>query len=308
MSRTRRQLPPFRALQAFHAVAHSGSISRAAAELQVSAGAVSQQIRLLERHVGVPLLERSGRGVALTLLGRDYHRQIAVAFATLLKAQETIDRMSKATEVTISALPSLVTTWLTPCLFEFREHHPTASLRLIGSEDEPDADADVDFRLSYGHRVLEYPRFAELFVDSVVPVCSPAFARTAALRTPADLPKLPLIHIEWDRDFTPAPSWRDWFQSLGLTVQATLPGLTFSLSSAAIAAAVTGHGLALAQLSMVDADIKAGRLTVPFESRLPLAEPYFVAWTSAALKKVHGPVLLSWLIAAGRAKEEARHS
>ncbi|MEP7244158.1 MAG: LysR substrate-binding domain-containing protein [Gammaproteobacteria bacterium] len=305
MSRARRRLPPFRALQAFHAVAESGSVSRAAAELQVSAGAVSQQIRLLERHVGVALLERSGRGVALTLAGRDYHRQIAVAFATLMKAQESIDRMGKVTEVTISALPSLVTTWLTPCLFEFRAHHPAASLRLIGSEDEPEDDAGVDFRLSYGHRVREYPRFTELFVDSVVPVCSPAFARTSALRTPADLPKLPLIHIEWDRDFTPAPTWGDWFRSVGLTVNSTLPGLSFSLSSAAIAAAVSGHGLALAQLSMVEADIKAGRLTVPFESRLPLAEPYFVAWNIAALKKVHGPLLLSWLIAAGRAKDVA---
>ncbi|MGH8315208.1 MAG: LysR family transcriptional regulator, partial [Steroidobacterales bacterium] len=125
MPRPRHRLPPFRALQAFHAVAQSGSVSRAAAELQVSAGAVSQQIRLLESHVGVQLIERSGRGVALTVLGRNYHSQIAVAFETLLKAQESVERKSKTLQVTISALPSLVSTWLTPCLFEFREHHPT---------------------------------------------------------------------------------------------------------------------------------------------------------------------------------------
>lgn len=302
----RPRLPPFRALQAFHAVAQAGSVSRAAAELQVSAGAISQQIRLLERHVGIQLVERSGRGVALTSLGRNYHSQIAVAFDTLLKAQQSIERKSKVLDVTISALPSLVTTWLTPCLFEFRKYHSTASLRLIGSEDEPDSNSDVDFRLSYGHRVRAYPRFVELFVDRVVPVCSPAFAQTANLETPTDLQRMPLIHIEWDRDFTPAPTWGDWFRSVGLTVNATLPGLSFSLSSAAIAAAVSGHGLALAQLSMVEAELQAGRLTVPFNSSLSLAEPYFVAWKTAALKKAHGPLLLSWLIAAGRAKDVAR--
>ncbi|MEJ0035574.1 MAG: LysR family transcriptional regulator [Gammaproteobacteria bacterium] len=306
MARRRNQLPPFRALQAFHALAESGSVSRAAAELQVSAGAVSQQIRLLERHVGVPLVERAGRGVALTLFGRDYSRHIAVAFQTLLKAQESIERTAKATDISLSALPSLVSTWLTPCLFEFREHHPAASLRLIGSEDEPKDDGEVDFRISYGHRVRGYPRFAELFVDGVIPVCSPAFARSVSLKTPADAPRLPLIHIEWDRDFTPLPTWGDWFRSVGLNVQDTLPGLSFSLSSVGIAAAVAGHGLVLAQFSMVEADIKAGRLHVPFHSSLPLAEPYFVAWSTSALKKVHGPLLLSWLIAAGRAKQTER--
>jgi LysR family transcriptional regulator, glycine cleavage system transcriptional activator len=303
MRRTRQRLPPFRALQAFHAIAQSGSVSRAAAELQVSSGAVSQQIRLLERHLGLPLIERSGRGVALTSLGRNYHRQIAVVFEMLLRAQESIERTSKATNVTISALPSLVTTWLTPCLFEFLEQHPAAALRLIGSEDEPGEDTEVDFRLSYGHRVRGYGRFIELFVDRVVPVCAPSFAKTAALGTPANLLSLPLIHIEWDRDFTPAPTWADWFQSVGLTVSAALPGLSFSLSSAAIAAAVSGRGLALAQLSMIEADLKAGHLIKPFEASVPLAEPYFVAWNAAALAKIHGPLLLSWLIAAGRSKD-----
>ena len=306
MTRARHRLPPFRALRAFSAVAQSGSVSRAAIELQVSAGAVSQQIRLLERHLGVQLIERSGRGVALTVLGGKYFRQIAGVFETLLKAQDSIERSCKATEITISALPSLVSTWLTPCLFGFREQHAAATLRLIGSDEEPENDEQVDFRISYGDRVRAYPRFAELFVDSVVPVCSTAFARNVSLQAPADLLRLPLIHIEWGRDFKPAPTWADWFRSVGVAVNGVQPGLSFSLSSAAIAAAVSGHGLALAQLSMVEAEIKAGRLTVPFDANLRLAEPYFVAWSSAALKKVHGSLLRSWLISAGRDKDTSR--
>ena len=304
MPRNPHHLPPLRALRAFNAVAQLGSVSRAAAELQVSAGAVSQQIRLLEQRVGVRLIERSGRGVALTNLGRTYFRDIAVAFEMLMKAQKSLERACKVMEITISALPSLVTTWLTPCMFEFRERHATAALRLIGSEDEPGIEEEqVDFRISYGHRVRAYSRFAELFVDSVVPVCSSRLASTVSLKTPADLLRLPLIQIEWDRDFTPAPTWADWFRSVGLTMNGVQPGLSFSLSSAAIAAAVAGHGLALAQRSMVEADIKAARLTVPFDWSLPLAESYFVTWNPAALEKAHGSPLLSWLIEAGRKKD-----
>lgn len=300
MSRPR--LPSLRALRAFDAVARLGGVSQAAADLQVSAGAVSQQIRLLELHVGAQLIERAGRGVVLTRLGRAYHGTIGVAFEALLAAQDAIECSRKATDITISALPSLISTWLIPCLVRFRNQHGTAALHLVGGEDEPDiADDKVDFRISYGHRVRKYPRFTELFVDSVVPVCAPTLARTAGLRTPRDLLRLPLIRLEWERDFTPAPSWEEWFRSVGLALDRAPPGLSFSMSSAAIAAAVEGDGLALAQRSMIEAELAAGRLMVPFDKPLLLPEAYFVAWDAGALTKTHGQLLLPWLVETGRA-------
>ena len=303
MKGTIARLPSVRALLAFDSLARLGSISQAALDLHVSAGAVSQQIRLLERHLGVPLVERSGRGVVLTSLGRSYHSQVSVAFDALLRAQDKIERIRGATDITISALPSVLATWLATSLVKFRERHSAAALHLIGSEAEPAIDDEkVDFRISYGHRVRPYQHFAELFVDSVVPVGAPLLANAAALQRPADLLKLPLIAIEWDGDFTPAPSWIDWFRSVGLTPGSVPVGLTFSLSSAAIAAAVAGHGIALAQLSMVEAELEAGRLVVPFRFPLPLPEPYFIAWSPAALKKVYGPLLLSWLVSARRGR------
>jgi len=292
-------LPPFRALRAFNAVAQFGSVSLAAGDLQVSPGAISQQVRLLERHLGLRLLERSGRGVALTAKGLSYHRKILIAFDTLLQAQRSLVQSGHHAEVTVSALPSLVTTWLSPCLFEFREHHQEAVIRLIGSDVEPRTEERIDIRITYGHRVRAYSRFTKLFVDSVVPVCSPALARTASLATPADLLRLPLIHIEWEGDFTPAPTWSDWFRSVGIVGVTIPPGLICSLSSVAIGAAIAGRGLALAQISMVAADLKAGRLMIPFEQRLPLPDAYFMTWNSTALKNSHGSALLSWLIAAG---------
>jgi LysR family glycine cleavage system transcriptional activator len=300
-SRKTDQLPSLRALQSFDAVVRAGSISQAATELHVSGGAVSQQVRLLEKHLGVRLIERDGRGIAITRRGRAYHQQAGTALALLLKAQLDIERARKTTGLTISALPSVVSSWLGPSLFKFRKRYPAAHIHLIGSDDEPrEEDLSYDFRISYGHRSRNYRHFAELFTDSAVPVCSPSLARSAGVKDPADLLRFPLIGTDWGSGFTPAPSWGEWFRGVGLTLNHTPPGVSFSLSGAAIAAAVEGHGFALAQLSMVEAELRTGRLVAPFKKALVLAEPYFLAWTADALEKRHGSVLHTWLVAAGR--------
>ena len=309
MNRKNTELPSLRALRAFDAVVRTGSISQAASELHVSGGAVSQQIRLLEKHLGVRLLERDGRGVAVTRRGRAYHQNISGALLTLRKAQQDIERARNMPGLTISALPSLVTTWLGPSLFKFRKRYPASSIHLIGSDDEPQPDdMQFDFRISYGERARSYRHCAELFVDSAVPVCSPWIARAAGLSQPADLLRFPLIGTDWGTGFTPAPNWVEWFRSVGLTMDRSAPGLSFSLSGAAIAAAVEGHGFALAQLSMVESELRSGRLVVPFDKPLRLAEPYFIAWSPDALEKRHGSMLHSWLMATGRQFASAKRA
>uniref|UniRef100_UPI0027390C7F helix-turn-helix domain-containing protein n=1 Tax=Stenotrophomonas sp. YIM B06876 TaxID=3060211 RepID=UPI0027390C7F len=67
------KLPPLRALQAFEAVARTGSVMAAALEMGVSAGAVSQQIRKLEELLDLRLFERCGKGMELSTWGRLYH-------------------------------------------------------------------------------------------------------------------------------------------------------------------------------------------------------------------------------------------
>jgi LysR family glycine cleavage system transcriptional activator len=65
---------PLNALRAFECVARHGSVTQAAAELGVTSGAVSQQIRLLEELIGTKLTVRAGRGMALTAQGARHRR------------------------------------------------------------------------------------------------------------------------------------------------------------------------------------------------------------------------------------------
>jgi LysR family transcriptional regulator, glycine cleavage system transcriptional activator len=295
------QLPPLRAVQVFEAVGQTGSITGAARELGISAGAVSQQIKLLEQALGVRLLERRGKGVVLTLWGAAYHDGVAAALARLAKAGEELERLRSEAGLTISTLSSLATKWLGPALFDWRQQQGEIAIHLIGSEAEPRLGSDpVDFRVSYGHRIRQYQHSALLFTDQVVPVCAPALLGGAVLADPRDIVHYPLIGIDWMGEFLPPPGWPQWFATQGLPVGRVAPGMSFSLSSVAIDAAVSGRGFALGQLSMIAADLAAGRLIAPFDHRLPLPEPYFLAWDMAALDRPLGRALQSWLLTLGR--------
>lgn len=290
-----------RALQAFEAVARRGSVSAAASELGVSPGAISQQIHNIEATLGVRLFERRGRSVEPTSWGRMYYERIRVAFDQLRSAQEALQRARSKSGIVLSALPSLAIRWLRPLLFEWRAEHPGAGVRLVGTDEEAMLeDGQVDFRLSYGANVRQYDHFVELFVDRVVPVCSPGFLAEHPVTTVEDVLRGPLIDIEWDVRHRPPPSWADWARSVGLPPPATAGELAFSLSSAGIDAAANGGGFVLGQLAMIADDLANGRLVIPIDRRLTLPESYFLAWDRAVLDRPFGAEFRAFIIAAAR--------
>jgi LysR family transcriptional regulator, glycine cleavage system transcriptional activator len=82
------RLPPLNGLRAFEAAARHMSFKRAADELCVTAGAVSQHVKALETALGVQLFRRSARAIALTPEGRKYLPSIRTAFEVIAKATE----------------------------------------------------------------------------------------------------------------------------------------------------------------------------------------------------------------------------
>jgi len=294
-------LAPLRALQVFEALGRSGSVAGAADELGISAGAVSQQIRRIEQAVGVRLLQRKGRRLELTSWGRLYFDQVEVAFKQLRSAQEVLDRARAKRGLVLSCLPSLASKWIAPLLFDWRAAHPGANVRLIGTHSEPRfGDGRVDFRISYGPRIRSFERYAELFTDWVVPACSPSFLAQHPIRRPTDILALPLIEIDWGSEDLPPPTWADWAASIGARSTDVASELTCSLSSVAIDTAIREGGFVLGQMAMIAEDLRAGRLVIPYDHRLRLPEPYFLAWDGAALDKPLGAEFRRWIMGAGR--------
>jgi len=298
-----RPLAPLRAVQAFEAIVRLGTVTRAAQELEVSAGALSQQIKVLERFLGVPLLERSGRGVVPTAWGRKYIPGVAEGFAALRRAQKIVQQQKHETEIRISAPASISTRWLAGRLFEWSSRHRQSAFQLHASDAEPDLQSgEADFRVTYGDHVLVHAHYAQLFVDAVTPVLSPRLLEHAPA-DPGDLLRYPLIGVDWGPEIdAPPPGWNEWLMHNGVTATLNRVALTFSLSSTAVDAAVNGNGVALAQLSMVGDDLAAGRLIAPFPNRtLSMPKPYYLAWGAAALAKPGGKEMQRWLMGEGRA-------
>jgi LysR family glycine cleavage system transcriptional activator len=291
---------PLKGLQAFEAVGRCGSVSAAALELKVSPGAISQQIRKIESFLGVTLLERNGRTVELTQWGRLYHHEISKGFEQFAAAEQILERARNENALVLSALSSVVNKWIGRRIFDWQALHPDAHVRIVGRDKEPRMGFDdIDFRISYGSDVLQHEHYAELFRDWVVPACSPALIKG---KTPsaAQLLEYPLLHVEWERHFTPYPSWHEFAATAETTLAETAAGLSFTLSSSAIDAAVNKRGVVLAQMSMIADELEAQTLVIPVDIRIPLRDSYFLAWDRAALEKPHGRQFRDWLLIISR--------
>ncbi len=305
--------PPLRAIQAFEALGRCGSVTAAAQELGVSPGAITQQIHVLEKFLQFRLVQRHGRGVELTSWGTMYFSHASGAMDLLRKGMRDLERARRSNHLGVSALPSLTNKWLGPLLFEWKRLNPEANILLEGVDPEPLLeDGAADFRISYGSRRRLHQRCAHLFTDYLVPIASHSLlaGRTLPME-PHDLLKFPLLWIDWGAEFIATPTWRDWFTFVGVAYDLVRCDLTFSLSSAAIDAAMEGRGLVLAQHSMVAGALHSGSLVRLSDLNLPLPEAYFLAWNSSALDKPMGAAFHTWLRGEARrfeAPETARVS
>jgi LysR family transcriptional regulator, glycine cleavage system transcriptional activator len=293
-------LPPMRAIQAFEAIARCGSVAAAADELGVSPGAISQQLHKIEAELNVRLFYREGRTLKLTSWGLAYYPRVRAAFDQLRRAQHALNLARTKRSIVLSTLHSL-SAWLRRHLLSWHEVHTGVSVTLLGTDKESPLQEDgIDFRLCYGSDARKYDRFAELFVDAVVPVCAPELIRRYPVRSEADIVAAPLIEIAWEARHPAPPTWADWAWSVGLGARETRSNLAFSQSDAAIDAALCGGGFVLGQISMIADHVRQGRLVVPIDRRLTMPEPYFLAWDRDTLDRPLAAGFRNALIAAGR--------
>lgn len=251
--------PPFAALRAFDAYGRTGGIRRAAELLGVSHPIVSRQIRALEEWLDVALLD--ARRSALTAAGADYHARVSAALDGLGDATAAILQTSSP-RLEIWCSPGLASLWLANRIGEFGRQHPAIALDLRPADSPPDlrnrqADADLRYvRDDYAGQDTPLLRTAVLARPRVFPVASPVFADryAAAVGEPADLIDLPLLQEDGPGD------WLAWFRAHEVPRALPAPVLRLWHAQAAIEAARAGHGIALSNDFLSQADLEAGRL------------------------------------------------
>ena len=297
----RRRMPPLNSLRAFEVVSRHKSFRAAAEELHVTAAAVSQQVKVLEEHLGRKLLRRRSGGYNLTAealagLGslRDGFERLSQAVATMASGGQRV--------LTVSAVPSLAAEWLVPRLHRFREQHPGLDVLLHASEELVDFDRSrVDLGIRYG--AGSYPRLASerLFFDEIFPVYSSRMLKgRARLKKPADLRGHTLIHTDWTPERGHWPGWVDWIRAAGIDGVDVSTGPRFSDGALVIQAAVRGEGVALGSKALALEHLAAGTLVRPFTLSLVTDFAYFVVCAKARVDEPDIAAFRNWLLAEAR--------
>ena len=291
------RLPPLNSLRAFEAVARRLSFSRAAEDLHVTPGAVSQQIRSLEQQLGESLFERTRRSVVLTETGMRMLPEIQSGLETLARALSGRTAPSGGKTLTISVAPSFASKWLLPRLTGFSERHPDIDLRIsatVGLADFRRDGVDLAIRLGRGN----YPGLyvERLFGETLAPLCAPRLI-TAKGRPgkPDDLKKHRLLHDTSIPGEAEQSAWERWLDLAGAKHVPARRGTRFSLAEHAMQAAIDGAGVVLGRMVLAEADLAAGRLVQPFKPVLPLDVSYYLVMPETSLRRNEVQAFREWL-------------
>mgnify|MGYP005751038611 FL=1 len=256
-------LPPLNALRAFEAAARLNSVSKAAAELHVTHGAVSRQIRALEEQLGVALFDKDGRGVKLTDAGVRLRDAASDAFARLRGACAELRQRQDDAPFVLGCPGSLLARWFIPRLDRLQRELPELRLQLSASEGEldprrPGVDATLCFATPPWPADMQV---YELAAERIGPMLSPRYARFAELagRPAAALLGEPLLHTA-----SRPQAWPQWAQAQGLDPAALRQGQGFEHLYYLLEAAAAGLGVAIAPQPLVADDLAAGRLLAPW--------------------------------------------
>ncbi len=262
MERTieRRRLPPLNALRAFEAAARHLNFSRAADELSVTPGAVSQQIQNLEDYVGAALFKRTPKGLLLTDAAQTALPALREAFDRLAEAASLLTAAVDGRRLTLTAAPSFAAKWLVPRLGKFEEAQPQVDVWLSAGMEVVDfASGEIDLAIRYGGGRYPGLEVTRLLSETVIPVVSPGLLEANPLNDPSDLTHHVLLHDGSPDADDSCPDWAMWLAARGVKNVDGARGPRFNQSSMVIEAAANGRGVALAKRTLAQADLDAGR-------------------------------------------------
>lgn len=239
--------------------------------------AVAQQVRALEQDVGARLVERNGRGLQLTEPGAAGAATLSEGFALIAKAARAMREGRGRRFLVINSTPSFAATWLVGRIGKFKARHPETDV-LIDADpiDEALESGAADALIRWG--AGEFPDLAAtlLFKEDVFPVCAPELVAGAdPLRSPEDLSRHTLLHLDWNPAHASWPTWSDWLKAAGARHVEATHGVFFNNMAMTLRAAAQGQGVALTSFAIAADELAAGRLVAPFSTSVSTPFGYY---------------------------------
>jgi LysR family glycine cleavage system transcriptional activator len=266
-------LPSLNGLKFFEAAARHSSFTRAARELNVTQGAVSRQIKLLENQLNVILFHRAHRKLDLTEQGRILARDLARAFNIMTEAVVRIKHRPQ--DLNLKVHPTFAIRWLIPQLHKFQALYPDIQVRFTTSSVNVDFSKE-NFDAGITHLGEEVPGINRTLIlkEQLIPVCAPQLLKTEpVVNDPENIKHYMLLHNSPD-----LKEWAAWADQNGIQNFPLEKSRVFEVDDAALQAATAGLGLALGDLFLIRDELESGRLVTPFGQTPIRTGNYYFSW------------------------------
>ena len=287
------------ALRFFETAARLQNFVRAAVELSITQGAVSQQIKHLEESLGCKLFCRLPGRIKLTDEGKRFAEVVARSLRDIDEEATRISNPGRADlKVRLRAGPSFAQRWLAPRLGRLQTRHPGITLHVIadyGYFDPGERNFDLAIELVKGPMPVLHTEL--LMAEYLIPVCSPAYlTQHGPLRNPEDLGRCTLLHDgdAWEAA-TEDAEWRHWLNTVGTPQVDSSRGHFFTLSNIALEAALSDQGMAMGRLSLVKELLETKRLIAPFSHRVQSPTSYCLVYAKELATRPAVTEVSRWL-------------
>ncbi len=285
------RLPPLASLRQFEAAARHESFSKAARELGRTASAVSHAIDALEKHLGIILFKREGRGVSLTAAGQTFVAYVRDGLTMIASGVERLPGRQTDQHVILSVVPTFAQRFLVPRISDFRKQHPKIRLSIDTSHRLvifPHDTADLSIR--FGRGVWPSAKSELLFRESLIPVASPSYITTITKAGVINWSSATFICVSFlEHD------WGAWRKSAGEELHAG-DELHFDTAHLAYDAAVAGMGIALGRLPMILPELVSGALVVAMQPVIDIEAGYWLVGPEDREARPAVEVFRRWLV------------
>ncbi len=284
-------------LRYFHAVAEQLSFTRAAEVLNVTPGAVSQQVKQLESRLGYRLFQRTTRQLRLTEQGKRLAQAVSLGYGAIHETLALLASSQLRGRVRLVVIPSFCLQWLVPRLGEFYRTFPDIDLH-IDARDQLQGLADASYDLAIDYRVASSADPSPFLSEWLIPVCSPELLTDGKpLAKAQSLLGYPLLH-----DSAPwlgagqDEEWLHWLAQAGVNPDPIQGQLYFNRADLALQAAEAGHGIALGRRALIADQLDSGRLVIAYDQAIRSPASYFLQTTPAGLDNARVLAFQQWLL------------
>lgn len=287
-----KKLPPLNWLRSFESAARLQSFTLAAEELHMTQGAISQHIRSLESHFKTRLFIRHARKIELTEEGMSYLTVVQAMIQRLEVATNEIFGEGHRRQIKIKGSIAFFTYWLNARrLAQFRQENPDINLQFNTDIWMREDDLKADMEIRWGKGQWSGVNAVRLSYDTLFPVCAPSLAESSPLHQVQDLKNHQLLHVMGYQE-----GWGEWLKFADAPEINASEGIQFDTYACVLNLVESGFGVALGRLSLVEEQLRTGRLIAPFSTRLQSSEDFYLIYPQTGFANPYARRFAEWIV------------